>query len=216
MTDITATFILADNQDITRAGLRMLISDAFPSGRIVEKRDKHELIQFLRQTGDCVVIIDYALFSFNGVENLLNVIARFESAHWVIFSSELTDRLIRRLAIEKNVNLILKENSGEEIMTAIRMALRHEHYVSREISAHVTTPCRTEKSLPLTESEREILRLIGRGMSVKEISCERNSSVHTITTHKKNIFRKIGVNCAYEAVRYALRSGLVDLSEYTI
>jgi DNA-binding NarL/FixJ family response regulator len=52
--------------------------------------------------------------------------------------------------------------------------------------------------------------MIALGKSVKEIAEERISSVHTITTHKKNIFRKLEVNNVFEATKYALRSGLID------
>lgn len=68
----------------------------------------------------------------------------------------------------------------------------------------------------MTPSEIEILKLIARGKSVKEIAAERFSSVHTITTHKKNIFRKLGVNTIYEATKYALRAGIVEMMEYYI
>jgi DNA-binding NarL/FixJ family response regulator len=66
----------------------------------------------------------------------------------------------------------------------------------------------------LTTTEVEILRLIARGLSVKEIAQERVSSIHTIVTHKKNIFRKLQVNNVYEATKYALRAGLVEMVEY--
>jgi DNA-binding CsgD family transcriptional regulator len=54
------------------------------------------------------------------------------------------------------------------------------------------------------------------GKSTKEIASERFSSIHTITTHRKNIFRKIGVNSVHEATRYALRAGLIDQADYYI
>jgi DNA-binding NarL/FixJ family response regulator len=60
----------------------------------------------------------------------------------------------------------------------------------------------------------EILRMIARGMTVKEIAAERVSSIHTIVTHKKNIFRKLEVNNVHEATKYALRAGLVEMVEY--
>lgn len=69
---------------------------------------------------------------------------------------------------------------------------------------------------PLTRSEIEILRLIARGLSVKEIASNRNLSAHTVVTHKKNIFRKLRVSSVHEATRYALRAGLVDPIEYYI
>ena len=71
-------------------------------------------------------------------------------------------------------------------------------------------------ALLLTQSEREILRLIALGKSAKEIASERFSSIHTITTHRKNIFRKLEVNSIYEATRYALRAGIIDAAEYYI
>jgi DNA-binding NarL/FixJ family response regulator len=66
----------------------------------------------------------------------------------------------------------------------------------------------------LTPTEVDILKMIARGLSVKEIAQERVSSIHTIVTHKKNIFRKIDVHNTYEATHYALRTGLIVLVYY--
>ena len=68
----------------------------------------------------------------------------------------------------------------------------------------------------LTPTEQEILRLLALGHSVKEIAAMRYNSEYTITTHKKNIFSKLGVNNAHDATKYALRTGLIDLVEYYI
>lgn len=68
----------------------------------------------------------------------------------------------------------------------------------------------------LTKTETEIVRAIAQGKTTKEIAAERFSSIHTITTHRKNIFRKLGINTAHEATKYALRAGLVDPSEFYI
>ena len=73
-----------------------------------------------------------------------------------------------------------------------------------------------EKPDLLTATETEIVRAIAQGKTTKEIAADRFSSVHTITTHRKNIFRKLGVNTAHEVTRYALRAGLLDPSEFYI
>ena len=73
-----------------------------------------------------------------------------------------------------------------------------------------------EKPDILTATEAEIVKAIAQGKTTKEIAEERFSSVHTITTHRKNIFRKLGVNTAHEVVKYAIRAGLVDPSEFYI
>ena len=67
-----------------------------------------------------------------------------------------------------------------------------------------------------TPISRKVNELYNSGKTVKEIAVERHSSVHTIISHKKNIFRKIEVNNVYEATKYALHAGLVDLMEYYI
>jgi DNA-binding NarL/FixJ family response regulator len=90
-------------------------------------------------------------------------------------------------------------------------------FLCHQVTNLLLTPqTATEQDDPLTATEREVLRLIALGKSVKEVAAERNSSIHTITTHKKNIFRKINVNTVYEATKYALRAGLVEMVEYCI
>jgi len=68
----------------------------------------------------------------------------------------------------------------------------------------------------LTASEKVILKEIALGKTTKEIAAEKNLSFHTINSHRKNIFRKLGVNNAHEATRYAMRAGIVDVAEYYI
>jgi len=68
----------------------------------------------------------------------------------------------------------------------------------------------------LTATEMEIVKAIAKGKTTKEIAEERISSIHTITTHRKNIFRKLGVNTAHEVIKYAIRKGWVDPTEFYI
>jgi DNA-binding NarL/FixJ family response regulator len=72
------------------------------------------------------------------------------------------------------------------------------------------------EQVKLTKTETEILKSIAMGLTTKEIAKERFSSFHTINTHRKNIFRKLGVNNIREATKYALRAGLIDAAEYYI
>lgn len=73
-----------------------------------------------------------------------------------------------------------------------------------------------QEKINLTKTEIEILKDIALGMTTKEIAEKRFSSFHTVNTHRKNIFRKLGVNNVHEATKYALRAGLVDSAEYYI
>lgn len=211
------TFIIADNQDITRAGLRAYISRIFKVSHVVEVACKRDLITELDKCGDGVVIIDYTLFDLRGIEDFLILHRRFPTVVWLMFSTELSEDFIRRVSAEDNVGVVLKDNSGEEIRSALLCAAAGERFLCHQVSNMLLTAReRNDVENVLTPTEIEILKLIAKGLSVKEMALERVSSVHTVITHKKNIFRKLGVNNVYEATKYALRAGLVEMLEYYI
>lgn len=210
-------FILADNQDITRAGLYAYITRYFKGAHIVEAGCKQDLIGELDRCGGGVVILDYTLFDLRSVEDFLILHKRFQDINWVMFSSELSEDFIRRVCVEENVGMVLKDNSGEEIRSALICAARGERFLCHQVANLMLTEIgKKDVYNLLTPTEIEVLKLIARGRSVKEMASDRNSSIHTIVTHKKNIFRKLDVNNVYEATKYALRAGLVEMIDYYI
>jgi two-component system, NarL family, response regulator LiaR len=212
--------ILADPQDITKAGLLFFLGNLKDHGLVSEADTKKELLIHLTSEHDAVVILDYTLFDFSGPEDLLNVSYRFSNIHWVLFSEELSSDFIRNFLINSNrFSIIFKDCSKEEINTALTLSLKNERFICNRASnqllgkqnQHIDKPDNT-----LTTSEKEILRLIALGKTNKEIAQERFSSIHTITTHRKNIFRKLEVNSVHDATKYALRAGILDSAEYYI
>ena len=110
-----------------------------------------------------------------------------------------------------------KESSLMEIKEAIRFCVDSKRFVcQRMMEVLLTPPQEVEEKVNLTKTETEILKDIALGMTTKEIAEKRFSSFHTVNTHRKNIFRKLGVNNVHEATKYALRAGLVDSAEYYI
>jgi DNA-binding NarL/FixJ family response regulator len=213
-------FILADNQDITRAGLMAFISQTFKENATAAPvEDKHELEQALTNRDrlcDSVVVLDYSLFDFCDIDELLEQMQRHSATHWILWSNDFDDSLVHRVGRESAVSMILKSSSAPEICSALKCATRHERYICHQV-ANLLISCaqnHTELHHVLSPVETEILRLIAMGKTVKEIASARNSSVHTIITHKKNIFRKIDVHNTYEATHYALRTGLIVLDYY--
>ena len=104
-----------------------------------------------------------------------------------------------------------------EVREALNAASRHTRYLSQRALETIITQ-QQEEEMPsiLTSTEMEIVKAIALGKTTREIATERFSSIHTVTTHRKNIFRKLGVNTAHEVVKYALRAGLIDPSEFYI
>lgn len=210
-------FLLADNQDVTRAGLRLYIERAYVDAVAVDIRNESTLTSELAKRPDSIVVLDYTKFDIPSIDGVVNIRQRFPLSQWVLFSDELTQEAIRVFAAEDSISIVLKENSEDEIRSALRCATQGERFLCHQIT-NLLIEERTQKvtTSKLTPTETEILKLIAKGKSVKEIAMERTSSVHTIITHKKNIFRKIEVNNVYEATKYALHAGLIDLMEYYI
>ncbi|MFA6728316.1 MAG: response regulator transcription factor [Prevotella sp.] len=208
---------LADKQDITRAGLIHIIG-SITGTEYTYTEDKNELLEALKSQQDAVVILDYTLFDINDIEELLVVNARFPKTRWLLFSENLSLDFVRRiLASSNHFSILLKESPMSEIREAIDFTIQNHRYICQSMTEMLLQPeSGEEETIKLTKTETEILKDIALGMTTKEIAAKRFSSFHTINTHRKNIFRKLGVNNIHEATMYALRAGLVDSAEYNI
>lgn len=209
------SIILADNQDITRIGIQALLpkvgADALPITRV---EDQQELEEALLKAEAPIVIIDMESMEMHTPQELLSLYEKQSMTRWILFQNAIDDRMLSVFAGMPSISIILKSNSAEEIRAALKSVLATDRYLCHQIANQLLSHRHEEEQGRLTQSESEILRLIALGKSVKEIAAIRFSSTHTIVTHKKNIFRKIGVSSVYDATRYALRIGLIESDYY--
>jgi DNA-binding NarL/FixJ family response regulator len=178
-----------------------------------------ELIEQLKQHPEAVVVLDYTLFDINDVEELEILYQRFPQVQWILFSVDLSGDFVRRvIAISPRFSILLKESPIQEIRECLLFGQRHQRYICQRMAELLLAPQTkvVEEDVKLTPTEIEILKDIALGQTTKEIAERRFSSFHTVNTHRKNIFRKLGVNNVHEATKYALRAGLVDSAEYYI
>lgn len=211
-------FILADNQELTRFALENLLQQD-ETAVVYRAFDKAGLVALLKEHESAIVILDYTLFDFTDEDQLLIVAERFALSQWVLLSDELTSRFLRRVVYSSHqFSVVFKDGPLQEVREALQSASRHNRYISQRALEAIISQQQEEDEQPsvLTNTETEIVKAIAQGKTTKEIASERFSSVHTITTHRKNIFRKLGVNTAHEVVKYALRAGLIDSSEFYI
>ena len=210
--------VLADNQDITRAGM-MHVCDSIGDMPYHQAADKTELIEQLKTQGDAMVVLDFTLFDINDIDELEILHERFPLARWILFSFDLSPDFVRRaIATTSQFSVLLKDSPLSEIRDCLRYAARNQRFICQRMTELLLAPTqdRMVEAVPLTPTETEILKDIALGMTTKEIAEKRFSSFHTVNTHRKNIFRKLGVNTVHEATKYALRAGLVDSAEYYI
>ena len=200
-------YIIADNQELTRFALESLLQKE--EDAVYRAYDKAGL----------VVLLDYTLFDFADEDQLLIIAERFNQSDWILVSDELTPQFIRRVVYSSHqFSVVFKDGPMSEIREALNAAGHHNRYLSQRVLETIIIQQQEEEKSDnvLTQTETEIVKAIAQGKTTKEIATERFSSIHTITTHRKNIFRKLGINTAHELIKYALRAGLVDSSEFYI
>lgn len=210
-------YIIADNQELTAFALQSLLRQD-ETNSVLRTSDKAGLIQLLKEHEDAVVILDYTLFDFLDEDNLLIVSERFALASWILLSDDLNQAILRKTVYASHVfSVVFKSEPMSIIREAIQAATNRKRYISqRAMEIILTKEQQEEEHSVLTATEIEIVKAIALGKTTREIASDRFSSIHTITTHRKNIFRKLGVNTAHEIVKYALRAGWVDASEFYI
>lgn len=213
--------IIADNQDISKAGWYYLFQNQSEVLEILEVFEKKELIVSLTEFPESLVILDYALFDFESVNDLVIFQSRFEKADWIVFSDELSDDFLRTLLYNTHsFSVLMKDSSKDEILRAFKDASKGVRYICNYVSNILINSNKPQGNFNpkqiLTTTEQEILKDMALGKTTKEIAVKRFVSIHTIMTHRKNIFRKIEVNNVHEATKYAMRAGIVDMAEYYI
>ena len=210
-------YILADNQELTRYSLEHLIRQN-EENVVHICSDKRDLMQLLEKHENSIVLLDYSLFNFVDEEQLLIFSERFSTTSWILVSEELTIKFIRKVLYSSHAfSIVLKDCGLRDFREALKSVSQGQRYICQQVMEILLTQQQQEETPDvLTSTELEIAKLICQGKTTKEIATERFSSVHTITTHRKNIFRKLRVNTAHELLRYAMRSGWINASEFTI
>lgn len=217
--------ILLDKQDITREGIKQILQHivtVVPSGAgapdqltMEEIDEASQLSHALQNNPEAILILDFTLINATA-DTLLVLQQRFPKVRFILFSDQLSKDFLRRMVFSSSAfNILFKDATIEEIKTCIEYIRRDRQYIPPKAVSWIEQKERHEHQ-PLTATEREILKAMSLGKTTKEIASERFSSVHTIMTHRKNIFRKLDVNNAQEAIYCALRAGIIDVMEYYI
>jgi DNA-binding NarL/FixJ family response regulator len=207
--------VLADTQFLTNEALQALLAPHFQSFYTVST--KAGLQQYLQKEGIALIITDYILFDFGSISELGELRKKHPDIGVVVLTNAITHIKIKELNDIGIRNIILKTDDAEEIFHAIDAALKGKKYYSGDVlDILLKKDGPSEDATILTTSEIEIVRMISSGLSTKEIAVKKHISFHTVMTHRKNIFRKLGVSSSPELLMYAIKAGLIDNIEYHI
>ena len=216
----THRIMIADDHAVLRDGLRLLLS-SYPQFEVIgEADDGMTAVATALQIKPDVLLLDIAMPNMRGIEAILEL-KRLEPEIKILVLS-MHDREEYVLQAMKNGadGYILKKSAAAELVAALNHVISGEIYLSPSVSRHlVRNWLRDEESMAgvsrvdteLSERERTVLKLIAEGRSNKEVASLLHISAKTVETHRARIMSKLELRTVPDLVRYAIKSGLVDL-----
>ena len=206
--------LVVDDHAIVRSGLRRVL-DAEPDIETVSEAENADRAVFeaMEHKPD-IVLMDVVMPGKSGIEGLPALLQAVPTVQVLILSMQDDPRYVREAFEAGASGYVLKEAADTEVITAVRAVAAGERYVhpalgARLLAAEVEERKRAEAD-PLSEREREVLRLLALGHTNQEIAKLLYISVRTAETHRAHIMRKLDLSSRAELVRYALAEGLLD------
>lgn len=212
--------LIADSQFLITESLKMILQN---DGRFLVNRivtEKHDLIETLKLGNAAVLIIDPPLVDIAEFSELNDIKSGFPDLKLLIITNSVTRKELHEFNTIGINNIILKTEGKEEIIEALNATVNGKKYYSNELLDLLFESNEKkfvgEETGQLTNSELEIVRLIAEGLTTKEIAARKFISFHTVISHRKNIFRKLGVTSISELIMYAIKAGWINTIEYHI
>ncbi|MDX6515552.1 MAG: two-component system, NarL family, response regulator NreC [Gaiellaceae bacterium] len=211
---MTIRVVLVDDHPVIRAGLRLLLDREADIEVVGEAGDAHQAIFEVREHQPDVVLTDVVMPGQSGIEVTPQLLKEAPGTKVLVLSMQDDPRYIREAFAAGASGYVLKEAADSELVAAVRDVAAGGSYVNpdlgaRMIAADVKARAEAEAD-PLTDREREVLRLLALGHTNQEISKLIFVSVRTAETHRAHIMQKLRLETRAELVRYALAHELLD------
>jgi len=215
---MTIQVILADDQPLVRAGLRMLIAQTPDIDVAGEAGTGAEAVQLATDTDPDVVVMDIRMPGMNGIEATQLITAGGLRARVLVLTTFDDDDYVYGALRAGASGFLVKDMALDDILTAIRVVAAGDAMIApsvtrRLIGQFTSQPRsgRTPLSLTgITDREREVLRLVGRGLSNAEIAASLYITVGTAKTHVARLLAKLGARDRVQLVITAYQAGLLD------
>jgi DNA-binding NarL/FixJ family response regulator len=213
--------LLADDHDLTRAGLRYLLErrdDWTVCGEASNGRMAIEMVETLRPD---FAILDMSMPELNGLEATRQILKKHPQLKILIYTMHETERVILDVLDAGARGVVLKSDAGENMVAAVESISRGrrfftsgvadtvvEAYLSKRLSTKEATD--DPSALMLTSREREVIQLLAEGKSNKEVANSLGITARTAEGHRSEVMRKLKLGSLAELIRFAIRNGIVE------
>ena len=203
--------LLVDDHSVVRQGLRMFL-DLDPELEIVgEAGDGQQALDEIAKLKPDVVLMDLLMPKMDGIEAITQARESHPDVEIIALTSVLEDKSVVGAVKAGAIGYLLKNTEADQLCKAIKLAAEGQVQLSPEASTRLMKALRAPQATEgLTERENEVLILLARGCSNREIAERLTITEKTVKTHVSNLLGKLGVKSRTQAALYAWQNGLVE------
>jgi two-component system response regulator NreC len=209
--------LICDDHALFSEGIKAILR-AEPNLEVVgEVRDGRQAVEKVKELHPDVVLMDIAMPDLSGFEATRRVHEADPAVKVLMLTMHDEEELVARCLEAGAAGYIIKDAPASQLVYAIETVMKGERYLSpvvlkKVVAGYVQNSKRPQTSYDrLSGREREILKLLAEGLTVKEIATRLNLSIKTVDVHKYNLMRKIDVHDRAELIRYAIQKRLIEV-----
>jgi len=210
----TVRILLADTDDIVRAGLRTVFKARENWEVCSEARSGKEAVKLARKVRPDVVVLDLDLGEMNGIAATRQIKRDRGETEVLIFTTNAEEPAIRDVLAAGAGAFLLKSEGSANLIKAVESVFERSPFFTSKaaetlLKNFLSSGRQETKASPLTARQREIVRLLASGSSNKEVAAALSISIKTVQTHRAAIMRKLGFRSIANLVRYAVRERVI-------
>jgi two-component system response regulator NreC len=211
---VSTRVLIVDDHAVVRAGLKLLVDTEQDLEAVGEAGNARDAVFEARSLNPDIILLDVVMPGESGIEALPQLLHESPDARVVVLSMQDEPRYVREAFEAGASGYVLKEAADSELVAAIREVAGGGRYVHPELGARLVAADTEERKRaeedPLSDREREVLRLLALGHTNQEIATQLFISVRTAETHRAHIMQKLRLGSRADLVRYALDQGLLE------
>jgi DNA-binding NarL/FixJ family response regulator len=214
---VSIRVLVADDQSMVRAGFRMLLAGEEDIEVVAEASNGLEAVEKTARFKPHVILMDIRMPELDGLQATRRILAGDESARILILTTFDLDEYVYEALRSGASGFVLKDDSPEQLIAAIRTVAGGDALLSPAITrrviqkfAHTPRPAPPKEIAELSERERDVFRLMARGLSNGEIGEQLYIGETTVKTHVKHILQKLKLRDRVQAVVLAHQAGIFD------
>lgn len=215
MNNTKIRILLCDDHTLFLEGIKAILRD-HPSLEIAgEARDGRQAVELVKQLKPDVLLMDVSMPDMTGFDATRRIREFDQDVKILILTMHEEEELVARCLEAGASGYVIKDAPASQLVYAIETVQKGERYLSpvvlkKVVAGYVKNSQRPKTSYDrLSTREREVLKLLAEGLSVKEIATRLNLSVKTVDVHKYNLMRKIDVHDRSELIKYAIQRKLI-------